>query len=304
MTVRKAVITAAGRGTRMFPATRTIQKEMLPVVDTDGVVRPVLQIIAQSCVDAGIDEICVVVEKGGGAAFRDHFRPMDAAEAMGFAGKDWAVAEASRIEALAQRISYVEQPSPEGFGHAVLQAREFVGGEPFLLLLGDHLTTAEPGRPSCLRQVTDAMAASRGSVTGVLLEIAANVPSTGIVRCGLPGGVDAPRPGACLPIERLWEKPSLAEAESLRTPGLPDGTWLGHFGIHGFDATIFDCLQELVDHEIRVKGEYQLTSAQERLLGRALAGDGAPYHALLVDGTRWDIGVPEEYRRTVAGYGL
>ncbi|MFM7320131.1 MAG: sugar phosphate nucleotidyltransferase, partial [Armatimonadota bacterium] len=129
MRVRKAVITAVGRGTRMFPATRTIQKEMLPLVDRDGIARPTVQIIAQSCVDAGIEEILIVVEKGGGGGFRSHFRPLDPDEARSFSGKEWAFAEADRIEALARRISYVEQPSPEGFGHAVLQAEPFAAGE-------------------------------------------------------------------------------------------------------------------------------------------------------------------------------
>ena len=304
MPVRKAVVTAAGRGTRMFPATRSIQKEMLPLVDTDGVVRPTLQIILQACVDSGIDQICVVVEKGGGAGFRSHFRALDSDEAIAFASKPDALAEASRIESLARRITVVEQPSPEGFGHAVLQAREFVGDEPFLLLLGDHVTTPGPGAPSCLRQVIDAMDSTHGSVSGVLLETAANVPSTGILQCALPPTMEAPVPGAVLPIERLQEKPTLAEAGHLRTPGLPDGKWLGHFGIHGFVSEIFDCLQELVDSNIRVKNEFQLTSAQERLLARARSGTGSPYHALLVDGIRWDIGLPAEYRATVAGYGV
>jgi len=303
MRVRKAVITAAGRGTRMFPATRSIQKEMLPLVDTDGVVRPTLQIIVQACVDSGIEEICVVVERGGGAGFRAHFRGLDPDEAVAFANKPWALEEASRIESLSNRMTYVEQPSPEGFGHAVLQARSFAAGEPFLLLLGDHVTTSRLGAPSCLRQVVDAMESTGGSVTGVLVETSANVPSTGIVRCALPAGMDAPEPRAVLPIERLQEKPSLDEAQALRTPGLPEGYWLGHFGIHGFAPDVFDCLQELVDNDIRVKGEFQLTSAQERLLVRAHAGTGSAYHALLVDGTRWDIGTPDEYRATIAGLG-
>ncbi len=287
----------------MFPATRSIQKEMLPLVDIDGVVRPTIQIIVQACVDSGMEEICVVVERGGGAGFRAHFRGLDSDEAAAFSNKPWALEEASRIEALANRMTYVEQPTPEGFGHAVLQAREFAAGEPFLLLLGDHVTTPGPGAPSCLRQVVDAMESTGGSVSGVLVETAANVPSTGIVRCALPAGMDTPLPRAVLRIECLQEKPTLVEAQALRTPGLADGRWLGHFGIHGFAPDVFDCLQELVDNDIRVKGEYQLTSAQERLLSRAHAGTGPAYHALLVDGTRWDIGTPDEYRATVAGLG-
>ncbi|MFM7322409.1 MAG: hypothetical protein ACKO5K_12915, partial [Armatimonadota bacterium] len=143
-----------------------------------------------------------------------------------------------------------------------------------------------------------------GSVTGVLIEVPHSVPATGILRCQHPDGAGAPAPGAVLPIAALREKPTLAEAEDLRTPGLPADRWLGHFGIHGFTADIFGCLRTLVEHDVRVKGEFQLTSAQELLLERSRRGEASPYHALLVDGTRWDIGMPAEYRATLAGYGL
>ena len=94
-----------------------------------------------------------------------------------FAGKDWLIAEGEKLASLAERISYVEQPSPEGFGHAVYQAKDFANGEPTLLLLGDHVYTGDP-----LGQMLAAGEASGGSVTGVRVEPESGVSVTGIIK--------------------------------------------------------------------------------------------------------------------------
>lgn len=288
MRTRKAVITAAGRGTRMFPATRAIQKELLPVIDTDGLVKPTIQIIAETCVAAGIEELCIVVERGGGAAFREHFRAFTDDEKRVFTGKDWALAQGEVLADLAERITYVEQPSPEGFGHAVYQAKDFAVGEPILLLLGDHVYTGDP-----LGQLLAAGAASGGSVTGVRIEPESGVSVTGIIQ-----GKATAHPGL-YEILALQEKPTIAEVQALKTDGLAEGTYLGHFGIHLFTSEIFDCLGELIATNTRVKNEFQLTSGQELLWKR----NPAAYQALLVEGERWDIGLPDEYLKTLAKFG-
>jgi UTP--glucose-1-phosphate uridylyltransferase len=291
--VRKAVITAAGRGTRMFPATRVVQKELLPLIDTDGLVKPTIQIIVEECLASGIDEICIVVEKGGGGPFRAHFAPPTADERAAFSKKPELLAQAEHLGELSRRISYVEQPSPEGFGHAVFQAREFVGGEPFVLLLGDHVYTVPDGEKRVVAQLVDAYEQTGGSVTAVRHEPESDVGVTGIVK-----GAAKKEGGRLYGIERLQEKPSIQEVQALKTPGLPDGYYLGHFGVHLFTAGIFDALESFIAEDIRVKGEYQLTSGQERLLA-----SGAPYHALDVSGRRWDIGMPGEYLKTLNALG-
>jgi len=288
MRTRKAVITAAGRGTRMFPATRAIQKEMLPLVDTDGLVKPTIQMIAEACVAAEIEELCIVVEKGGGQAFREHFRAFTADEERVFAGKDWALAEGAKLKELGERICYVEQPSPEGFGHAVYQAKNFASGEPILLLLGDHVYTGNP-----LEQLLAAGAVSGGSVTGVRHEPESGVTITGIIK-GKP--TTTPH---LYEILALQEKPSVAEVQALKTEGLPEKTYLGHFGLHLFTAEIFDCLGELIATNTRVKNEFQLTSGQELLWKR----NPDTYQALVLSGERWDIGLPDEYLCTLTTFG-
>jgi UTP-glucose-1-phosphate uridylyltransferase len=101
----------------------------------------------------------------------------------------------------------------------------------------------------------------------------------------------------------MQEKPSVDDVQALKTNGLPDKTYLGHFGIHVFTAEIFECLQALVDGNIRVKNEFQLTSGQEGLLERAKAGTAPVYSACILNGTRWDIGMPDEYLLTLAEFG-
>src|SRR5213078_4250670 len=131
--VRKAVITAAGRGTRQYPASTAVQKEMFPLVDRDGLAKPVIQIIGEEAIDAGIEEICIITQPGEEKYYREYFRRMSDEEAKQFRGKDWAILESEKLGAFGERIHFAEQKSPEGFGHAVFQAKEFVGNEPFLL---------------------------------------------------------------------------------------------------------------------------------------------------------------------------
>ena len=139
MKIRKAVITAAGRGTRMYPATTTIQKEMFPVMDVDGICKPAIQIIIEEALDSGIEEICLVVNPHNRAQIENHFSTPSLEEMRLFKGKDWALLQMARIQQIAARLHYVVQESPKGYGHAVWCAREFVGDEPFLLMLGDHI---------------------------------------------------------------------------------------------------------------------------------------------------------------------
>lgn len=301
---RKAVITAAGRGTRQFPATRAIQKELLPLVGMDGLTKPTIQIIIEECLASGIEEIGIVVEKGGQEPFLNHFRDFSSEERRTFASKEWMLTEGDRITDMARRITYIEQPAPEGFGHAVYQAKDFVGEEPFLLLLGDHVYTTPEGVAPCVQQILDLGERSGGSITSVRFEKEADISITGIVKGKLMSDNEI-APGSVVDIETLQEKPTIEQARvSLVTPGLPEGIYLGHFGLHLFQSAIFDCLGHLIKNNIRVKNEFQLTSGQELLLQKSLAGDGPPYRAAILNGTRWDTGMPDVYLETLLAYGL
>ena len=165
MQITKAVITAAGAGRRQYPASDTVQKAMLPLVDRDGLTKPVLQIIAEEAIESGIEEICVVAAPGR----RGRLPPPLPATTPRTSGRpsrasDWAEEQARRLVDLEQRLRFAVQPEPDGYGHAVWCAREFVGGRavpaaagrpPLHLERGPALrpAVARPGRGRGLRRL-------------------------------------------------------------------------------------------------------------------------------------------------------
>jgi UTP--glucose-1-phosphate uridylyltransferase len=283
VSIRKAVITAAGRGTRQYPATSVVQKEMLPLVDRDGLTKPVIQIIAEEAFEAGMEEICIVVSPGDEAQFRQHFRAITEDVLPAFAGKEWALRESDKLARMEQALTFVVQPTPEGYGHAVYQSRDFVGDEPFLSLLGDHIYINQDG-PRCAKQLVDTYGATKAdSISAVKPTASGQLHLFGTMR-GLPLEQGERLYG----IAAIEEKPSADYARKhLVTPGLPPGFFLCHFGMHVFSPAIFDCLEHLIEHEIRNRGEIQLTAAQQ------LLRDQTPhYYCCELNGERYDTGVP------------
>ena len=137
MKIRKAVIPAAGLGTRVLPASKAIPKEMLPIVD-----KPVIQYIVEEAVQAGIEEILIITSRGKGA-IEDHFdRAPELESRLEAAGKTSLLEQVKGIAGLAN-ISFIRQKETKGLGHAVLCAREFVGNEPFAVLYGDDVILGE-----------------------------------------------------------------------------------------------------------------------------------------------------------------
>src|SRR5258708_2894370 len=139
---------------------------MFPLVDRDGTKKPTIQIIVEEAVESGIEEVCIVASEENVDQFRRHFRGLPAEWAALFRGKTWALEEAEKLAGLSERISYVLQGAPEGYGHAVHCAREFVGQEPFLLLLGDHVYISA-SKKNCSRQIIDVFNEHGGAVSGV-----------------------------------------------------------------------------------------------------------------------------------------
>ncbi|HEX4125163.1 MAG TPA: sugar phosphate nucleotidyltransferase [Tepidisphaeraceae bacterium] len=281
--VRKAVITAAGRGTRQYPASTAVQKEMFPLVDRDGLTKPVIQIIGEEAIDSGIEEICIITAPGEEKQYRDYFRRLDDQMVKAFRGKDWAILESEKLGAFGERLSFAEQDSPEGFGHAVYQAKKFVGDEPFLLLLGDHIYISDI-KDRCARQLIKVYEHYMLEVvTGVQPTIERLLHLFGVV-AGQP--IDANK--GIYKAERIIEKPSIELArEKMVTPGLPAGNYLAHFGMHVFSPRIFDSLEYLIKNNLREKNEIQLTAAQEHLRQHC-----DKYWAVITQGQRYDTGIP------------
>jgi UTP--glucose-1-phosphate uridylyltransferase len=281
--VRKAVITAAGRGTRQYPASAAVQKEMFPLVDRDGLTKPVIQIIGEEAIESGIEEICIITQPGEEQQYRDYFKRLDAEMIKSFAGKEWAIRESEQLDAFGQRLRFAEQESPEGFGHAVYQARAFVGDEPFLLLLGDHVYISNLA-DRCARQLINVFEKYD-------LDAATSVQPTiekQLYLFGTIAGAPVEATEGLYQARLIIEKPDIQTArQKLTTPGLPAGNYLAHFGMHVFGPRIFDSLEYLIANNIRQKGEIQLTSAQEHLRQHC-----DKYWAVVTAGERYDTGIP------------
>jgi UTP--glucose-1-phosphate uridylyltransferase len=291
--VRKAVITAAGRGTRQFPATRSVQKELLPLVDRDGVTKPTIQIIIEECLASGIEDVCIVVSPGGAEPFKKHFSRLSEEERTVFRNKEWALAQADALRRMQERITYVEQPTPEGYGHAVYQAKEFVGDEPFLLLLGDHIYISNT-KKRCAEQVIETYGLTRCAVSAVQQTPDDHLYLFGTVS-GTPIGSDPPT----YELKKIVEKPTIEfAAEHLQTLGVKRGYYLCFFGMHVLPPTIFDCLGYHIENNLRENGEIQLTSSLELLRERER------YMAVETRGERYDMGVPFGYVETQAALAL
>jgi UTP--glucose-1-phosphate uridylyltransferase len=281
--VRKAVITAAGRGTRQYPASTAVQKEMFPLVDRDGLTKPVIQIIGEEAIDSGIEQICIIAQPGEEKQYRDYFKRLDNEMVKAFRGKDWAILESEKLGAFGERLYFAEQHTPEGFGHAVYQAKKFVGDEPFILMLGDHVYISDV-KDRCARQLIKVFEQYMlDAVTGVQPTIERHLHLFGVIR-GL--AVEANK--GIYKADLIIEKPSIEVArEKLSTGGMPAGNYLAHFGMHVFSPRIFDSLEYLIKNNIREKNEIQLTAAQEHL-----RANSDKYWAVITQGQRYDTGIP------------
>jgi UTP--glucose-1-phosphate uridylyltransferase len=278
--ISKAVITAAARGARQYPASDTVQKAMLPLVDRDGLTKPVLQIIAEEAIESGIEEICVVGAPGDDAVYRNHFRNYAANLRSAFKGVAWAEEQARRLIDLEQRLRFAFQAEPMGYGHAVWCAREFVGDDPFLLLLGDHLYLSAEAR-RCARQVIDLAATENCAVSAVQATREHLIHQYGT----LTGRRLAQRTDVYT-IDEIIEKPNPTLAElKLQVPGLRAGHYLCFFGMHVLTPTLFELLDALVRDDVRELGQIQLTTALNALARRE------KYLALETRGSRFNLGI-------------
>jgi UTP--glucose-1-phosphate uridylyltransferase len=265
MTVRKAVIPAAGFGTRMLPAAKAIPKEMLPVLD-----RPTVQYVVEEAAAAGVDDVLLVTSRDK-KAVEDHFdRAPELEQRLAAGGKEALLASVNALAARV-RVHSVRQASQRGLGDAVNQARRHVGDEPFLCLLGDTIFSGDADALPA-RQLAEAHRELGGTVIGL-----EEVPAEKVSRYGVVGGTVV-RDGV-LRIDTLVEKPSPQEAPS-------------RFAIaarYVLSPAVFDCLDATPAGK---GGEVQLTDALRLLLARE------PVHGVVLRARRHDIGNPVDWLKT------
>jgi UTP--glucose-1-phosphate uridylyltransferase len=255
--VRKAVVLAAGLGTRWLPATKAQPKETLPLVD-----KPIIQYAVEEAAAAGIREV-IMVTAAGKRAVEDHFdRSPEIEQALRDKGDTARLAEVERISELAD-IVYVRQKEQRGIGHAVLAARDVVGDEPFVVFFPDDVIIAEV---PVAKQMIDIFERHGGSVLAVERVAAADVASYGVVD-------GEPVAQGIIRVQGLVEKPAPDEAPSD----------LGIVGRYVLTPEVFDAIAETKPGK---GGEIQLTDALSLLL------TSQPIFAYQFQGTRYDTGQP------------
>jgi UTP--glucose-1-phosphate uridylyltransferase len=292
MKVRKAVIPIAGLGTRHFPASHAVKKEMFPVVGADGIARALFHYHLLELDAAGIEEICLIVQPGEDEMVKNYLRGPDENYLKRLEKYPALLREAAQMKKFSERISFAVQREQEGYGHAVFQTKNFAGGEMVLLGLGDHLFRGSPISP--YRELADMAKISDGKSVSAVNRISANE----LKGYGTIAGARRAENPRLIDVSLIIEKPAIAVAEEkLRVDGLPEQTWLGWFGMHLLAPSIYEILGEMIRDNVRDGGEFQLTRAQE--IQRQRHG----YLALEMAGAeRFDFGVPDDFVRSVAAF--
>jgi UTP--glucose-1-phosphate uridylyltransferase len=271
--VRKAVIPAAGLGTRFLPATKAIPKEMLPIVDV-----PTIQLVVEEAVASGIEEIVLVTGRGKGS-IEDHFDlSFELERTLRDRGKNDLLAGVERISKMVRLVS-VRQKEPLGLGHAVLVARHAVGDEPVAVLLGDDLYDCEGRRPAT-GQLIDAYQRLGGAGVIALMEVPQGQEHQYGIVAGQPAGP------SLLRIEDMVEKPAPGTAPSR----------MAIVGRYVLPPAIWPILERTPPGK---GGEIQLTDAL-----KTLVREGVGCYGLGVDGVRHDAGDRLGYLGACLAYAM
>lgn len=253
--IKKAVIPAAGLGTRFLPATKAQPKEMLPIVD-----KPTIQYIIEEAVESGIEDIIIVTGRSK-RAIEDHFdKSVELEMLLERTGKHEMLEIVENISNLVD-IHYVRQKEPLGLGHAVLCAKKFIGNEPFAVLLGDDIVDSEV---PALKQMIDQYNGVQSSILGCN-----EVPRSEVNKYGIVNYSE--KSGDLYKVESLVEKPEIEEAPSTQAI----------VGRYILSPAIFELLEDVSPDK---KGEIQLTDAIDRLLGKE------SIYSYILKGNRYDVG--------------
>ncbi|MFX3672824.1 MAG: UTP--glucose-1-phosphate uridylyltransferase GalU [Paenisporosarcina sp.] len=267
--VRKAIIPAAGLGTRFLPATKAMPKEMLPIVD-----KPTIQYIVEEAIESGIEDIIIVTGKGK-RAIEDHFDRAPELEQILIKKGKFELVDTVRKSNELGNIHYIRQQDPKGLGHAVLCAKNFIGNEPFAVLLGDDIVQSST---PCLKQLIVQYDEMQSSIIGVQ-----NVPNEDTHRYGIIAPLE--NKGRLFQVEKFVEKPERGTAPSN----------LAIMGRYILTPEIFGFLES---QEVGADGEIQLTDAIEKLnqLQRVYA-----YNFV---GRRYDVGEKLGFVKTTIEFAL
>ena len=265
MKITKAVIPAAGFGTRFLPATKAVPKEMLPIVD-----KPTIQYIVEEAVASGITDLLIITSRGKDAIVNHFDKAAELEAVLERDGKEELLRLARGVSDKIN-VHFARQKEQKGLGHAVLCAKSFAGGEPFAVMLGDDVVVND--EKPCLKQLTEQYEKLGASVLGVQRVGMKNVNKYGILDCERENG-------------RLYKMRGMVAKPSV------DKAALGRYVL---TPAIFDCLEKT---EKGAGGEIQLTDAIVKLM------ETEPVYAYDFEGTRYDIGSKQGFLAATVDFAL
>lgn len=292
--VRKAIIPVAGFGTRLYPETRFLKKDFFPVVDRDGLVKPVIMVLIEECLSAGIEEICLVL--GGDEEremYRSFFETRLSDEHYSKLPKDKARYEEHILE-VGRKLRYVYQKEKKGFGDAVYQCASFAGNEPVLLLLGDTLYKSHTEK-SCALQLVEAYEKYNKCMLSIH-----EVPLEKVSYYGIISGEWSDSKQRVLRMSNIYEKPTVSYAEEFLGVKTSNDAkrYFSVFGQYVLTPEVFQQLKENIEQNlVSDRGEIELTTALEQV--RSSYG----LMGVRLNGEMFDMGVPSELRNTLAKFG-
>lgn len=257
--IRKAIFPVGGLGTRFLPATKSMPKEMLPVVD-----KPLIQYAVEEAAEAGIEEFIFVTGRGK-SAIEDHFdHSAELEQTLASHSKNKALELVREMLFEPGAVAYIRQQEPAGLGHAIWCARHLINDEPVAILLADDLILPRKGGPGCMKEMVDAWSGTRGNMVAAMEVSREETKSYGIITPGMSKG-------ALTEVTGLVEKPAPEDAPSQ----------LAVVGRYIIEPGVFD---ELSKMKKGAGGEIQLTDSLAQRIGHA------PFNGFTFSGTRYDCG--------------
>jgi len=257
--IKKAIFPVGGLGTRFLPATKSMPKEMLPIVD-----KPLIQYAVEEAAEAGIEEFIFVTGRGK-SAIEDHFdHSTELEDTLAARGKDSALEVVRAMMREPGSVAYIRQQEPAGLGHAVWCARHLIGDQPVAVLLADDLILPQKGKPGCLAEMVTAWQENGGNMVAAMEVAPDQTSSYGIITPGKTKGI-------LTEVKGLVEKPQPKDAPSN----------LAVVGRYIIEPGVFT---ELAQQNRGAGGEIQLTDSLAKRIGQA------PFHGALLSGERFDCG--------------
>lgn len=289
--ITKAIIPVAGFGTRLFPVTKNLKKSFFPIMDRDGILKPVLLILLEQLDEAGIDEICLVIGEDEQPVYDEFFKPLSKEHYDKL--PDNRKPYEDLIVRIGKKVTYVVQHERKGFGHAVYQCKDFVKEEPVLLLLGDMIYRSYDEHDNCMSQMIKAY--ERYNLPVISMH---KIEKENVVHYGVMHGSWENKEETVLKLDQIKEKPSIDYAEdylNVKTKNDKEN-YYAVFGQYVLTSDVFDVLKEDIENNKLENGEIQLTSALEKVRSR-IGTIG-----YLVSGKSYDVGLPDKYYETITKY--